>query len=73
MYITTIHFKAYDKDNVEVILTEEPPTQRQIKAKAKNICSTAFPTKAIIYQGPLNEYKIIKYDHEGNTEEIIDK
>lgn len=73
MFITTIYFRAFDRNETEVLLTEAPPTQAQIKAKVRVICNTAFPKRVIIQAAEVSEYLIYEYDNEGNPIKIEPK
>ena len=50
MHITQIHFRAFDRDNVEMFITTEPIMEHGVRSRIRTICPTALPQKVIRYE-----------------------
>ena len=62
MFITRIEFRALDRDNVEIWVTESPIMERAIKEKLRRtIASTAYLQKVVRYEAV--ELKKIQEDN----------
>ena len=62
MWLTRIEFRALDRDNVEIWVTESPIMERAIKEKLRRtIASTAYLQKVVRYEAV--ELKKIQEDN----------
>ena len=64
MFITRIEFRALDRDNVEIWVTESPIMERAIKEKLRRtIASTSYLQKVVRYEAvALKQLQVDEYD-----------